>query len=375
MPVYSAGKGRWRVRIWHRGTKRDWIVEGKKKDAKDFEAAERRKLLGREVEALRVAPTFSTFCLGRYSDHAAIELKASTWSNRRYDLATLIEHVGDMRLTDITTDRVLRFREARVRDGVSSRTINNELMALSAVLSFAREISVPAPAPKIAKLRARERRHAEAWEPEEVDALLAACKTEDPELLGLLVFMLNTGVRKGEAIGLPREHVDFRRRLVRIWPHDDEGGFDTKSGKGREVPVPEFVMPSLEREVPVKLGSRRRPAAPGTPERMSPWVFPRADGRRFAQFPKKRFGAVVAAAGLTGGPHKTRHTFATHFIAQVPDLYLLGKLLGHSHARVTQLYGHLLADHLERARGAVSLRPSAAAMARATWGMTGDSGL
>jgi hypothetical protein len=42
----------------------------------------------------------------------------------------------------------------------------------------------------------------------------------------------------------------------------------------------------------------------------------------------------------------------------VPDLFLLAHVLGHSHQRVTELYAHLLPDHLARARNAVNLGPT-----------------
>ncbi len=53
-----------------------------------------------------------------------------------------------------------------------------------------------------------------------------------------------------------------------------------------------------------------------------------------------------------------RHTFASHFLQKVPDLFLLAQVLGHSHQRLTELYAHLLPDHLARARNAVNLGPT-----------------
>ncbi len=41
MAVYRKGKAKWRVVIFHRGKRRDWIVEGKKADAEAFEARKR----------------------------------------------------------------------------------------------------------------------------------------------------------------------------------------------------------------------------------------------------------------------------------------------------------------------------------------------
>src|SRR5262249_51703701 len=53
-------------------------------------------------------------------------------------------------------------------------------------------------------------------------------------------------------------------------------------------------------------------------------------------------------------PRPLRHTFASHFLAATGDLYMLGRIMGHSHARVTQLHGHLLPDALVRVKNAVS---------------------
>jgi hypothetical protein len=39
-----------------------------------------------------------------------------------------------------------------------------------------------------------------------------------------------------------------------------------------------------------------------------------------------------------------------------PDLFALGRLLGHSHVRVTEIYGHLLPGHLDEARNVVTFQ-------------------
>ena len=358
MPIYARGKGRWLVVVHHPSAPRgrvDRIVRGRKKDARDFETRLRLELDAQGPSAVRVAPTFSDFSTTRYKLHAESELKPRTWANRKYEIAELAEFLGNLRLTEITTERVDAFRSMRARE-VARRTVNRELMALSAILRYAREIGVPAASPKIRKLKvSRKRRHAEAWTAAEVEALYQACEATEPGLLPLVVFLLNTGARRSEAIALRWSEVDVRRRLVRIWPRtDDDDAFDTKNSEPREVPISDALFPFLAR-------------AP----RRAEWVFPTRSKRRYAEFPKKRFARVVKAAGLEGGAHKCRHTFATHFLAQVPDLYLLGRLLGQDYAAVTEMYAHLLPDHHERARGAVSLAPTlgpSGVEARRRWG-------
>jgi integrase/recombinase XerD len=121
-----------------------------------------------------------------------------------------------------------------------------------------------------------------------------------------------------------------------------------KNGKPREVPIGDVLLATLR----------------ALPRRSDRWIFPNAHGERFAEFPNKRFAAVVKAAKLQGGPHTCRHTYASHFLQAVPDLHQLAGILGHSQTRVTELYTHLLPGHLDRARNAVNLSATRKALAQ-----------
>src|SRR5262245_26674315 len=98
MPVYRAGKRRWRIRIWWKGRRQDWIVNGSKSEADAFEARKRVELEVAGAVEQRVAPAFSAFCVEIYKPYAKAHLRAGTWSVRRYHLATLIEHFGKLKL-------------------------------------------------------------------------------------------------------------------------------------------------------------------------------------------------------------------------------------------------------------------------------------
>jgi integrase len=159
----------------------------------------------------------------------------------------------------------------------------------------------------------------------------------------MLVFLANTGCRKGEAIACEWDWIDFDSNMIRI-PSNE--AWQPKNGKPREVPISGACMSVL--------------TGPRASER---WVFPKVSGERYVDFPKDRFWAARNRAKLTGGPHTLRHTFASHFLRAVPDISLLALVLGHSHTRVTELYAHLLPGHLERARNAVNLAPALQTMA------------
>ena len=84
-------------------------------------------------------------------------------------------------------------------------------------------------------------------------------------------------------------------------------------------------------------------------------VFPNSLGAAYECFPKELFWEALKQAGITGHPHMTRHTYASHFLATVPDLFLLAQVLGHSSIRITELYSHMLPGRLNRAKNAVSI--------------------
>ncbi len=377
MAIHSRGRNRWRVRLWHRGIPHEWIVRGQKSDAISFEARKVQELEASEPAAvLRAVPKFSEFCATRYRPHAELHLRASSWYRQRFHLASLMEHFGDLKLTEIRTEGVEAYIRARqeaakrLREISYSRkgkqitykrpggsigavAINNELRVLSRVKNFALERRVPIADFRVELLAEPERRP-KVWTPTELDRLLAVCAEVAPEILPLIVFLANTGCRKGEALALTWDRVDLERGEVQIWPGPE---WQPKNGKPREIGISDALLPWLS-----------------SGRKSSRWVFPSATGERFAFWPKRQFERACEAAGLSGGPHRLRHTFASAFLSSVPDLGLLAVILGHSDEAVTRLYAHMLPDRLARARNVVSVGPAvspAVVAARQAWGVAG----
>ncbi len=331
-----------RVVIWAKGKAHEWVVTGTKAEAEAFEARKRLELQADQLSA-RTAPTFCDFCLQKYQPYAETNLKESTWrKSRKYQVANLIEFFGSMRLTAIDTGVVEDFKSERI-DEVGRTTVNNELRLLGTILRYGRELGFPCGTPKIVKLKVGERR-VRAWTRDELELLFVKARSISVDLQRMIIFLVNTGCRKGEAIAAEWDWIDFDAGMIRI-PSNEY--WQPKNGKPREVPMSDACRAILS---------------------LSPksdrWVFPNRSLRRYAEFPKDLFWDARDAAGLTGGVHQLRHTFASHFLQEVPDLFLLAQVLGHSHQRTTELYAHLLPGHLERARNAVNLGPKLETMVR-----------
>ncbi len=340
MPVYPGRRPRtWRVTIFAQGKQHEWIVEGSRKDANTHEARMRLDLQARAIAQKRSVPTFCVFSKETYRPHAETHLGVSTWRKVRvYQVATLVEFLGDLRLSDFNPEHIENFKRWRIEAGVQSSSINNELRVLKTMLRWGREqMGLPIPLLKLKMMPKDGKRRVRTWSLDEVHRLYDAASKKAPQLVAMLHFALDTGCRKGEVLAAEWSWIDWEARLLRI-PVTEE--WQPKDKEAREVPLSDALTKALKRRA-----------------RSSRYIFPNNRGERYRTFPEKLFRKLTKAAGIHGGPHTTRHTYASHFLKAQPDLPLLAKVLGHSQTYVTELYTHLLPEHLDRARNAVQLCP------------------
>ncbi len=148
---------------------------------------------------------------------------------------------------------------------------------------------------------------------------IGATKKEFLRLFRLLViFLVNTGLRRQEAIKLTASDVDFEKRLVAL--------SHTKSKRVRIIPMNETAYQAL-REV-------------------GAGMFSVID----MEIASRTFGKYVKRAKMTGFHlHSLRHTFATNLIARGVDIYTVSRLLGHSDIRTTMIYAKSNTDLLKTA--------------------------
>ena len=273
-----------------------------------------------------------------YEMDARIHLRPRTWANRKSLLRQLEIQLGDRALEKIDAACLDAYSRARLST-IKPVSVNSELRAFSAIRHWAIRRGVATGiAPKA--LRERPSLRVRSWTPAEVRRLFEAAAKDSPTIAALTFLLAHSGLRCGEALALRWSEVDLDRRLLRIWPRSD---WTTKSGRPREVPIGDRLLVEL----------RRWP-------RRSEWVFPSGHGTPYARWPQRSFDRACAAAGLRGGPHTLRHTYATEFLSRGGSIAALAQILGHSDERVTRIYAHLRPDHLAALRNVVDFGPGIA---------------
>ena len=313
-PRPDRGPNAWGVRLQIApGKRREWVVHGTKGEAKTFEAKKKVELAeGKPEAAHRVAPTFLVFCAETYVPHAKTYLRASTWDVRKYQVATLCEHFGTKKLTELTTDDVEQYAAKRKAAGNQATTINGELRRFGTILRYARSKGYPCASPTIKELPEIGRRRVWWWSLGEIEQLYAAVARLDPDLLGIVVFLINTGCRPGEALALEQHHVDLARGMITIEPNEE---WQPKDNEPREIPISDGLRPWLERAK--GNGSRFVFARPGTTARWKKW-------------PKHRFNRCRRAAG-----HAEDCALWTRVRPAPPPSDLTGRVLEAVRARPT----------------------------------------
>lgn len=156
----------------------------------------------------------------------------------------------------------------------------------------------------------------------------------------LMELLYATGMRVSELTGLPVAAVrgDPRMILVR-----------GKGDKERMVPLSQPARLALQNWLAEKDAQDAALRAKGIAA--SRYLFPGsgADGHLTRQYFHGLIKAFCVTAGIAPAavtPHTLRHAFATHLLAGGADLRVIQTLLGHADIATTEIYTHVVDDHL-----------------------------
>jgi integrase len=309
-----------------------WIIRGTLRGIRVEESTGTSdRNVAEEIRARREAEILEQSVYGRRATATFARAAVSYLENggsKRF-AGPVISHFGTTPLVKIDQD-ALDAGAKRLFPHASPATRNRQFFAVaSAILHHAAKRGW-CPSPLIQRPRSSEPRI--RWIPiEEADRLIKACSDH---LRPLVIFMLYTGARAGEALWLEWRHVDLSRAHV-SFPK-------TKNGEARGVPLHPRVVAAL-----ANLEGRdgevfRRPD--GGPYSRSRNAGDTSAGTRI----KKAFAGACKRAGITNfHPHDCRHTWATWHYAENRDLGGLMRLGGWKSERMVMRYAHVNVGELQ----------------------------
>lgn len=150
----------------------------------------------------------------------------------------------------------------------------------------------------------------------------------------LLSILYQTGIRRGELIGLKRSAIDKARESLKVLG---------KGNKERLIPVTDQLMTAMLKYDGYKkeyLSEEVRAAGTYQGQEM---LLVREDGKALSpsfvySTVRKYLGEVTSQKKKS--PHVLRHTFATHLTYHGANLDAVKELLGHASLAATQIYTH-----------------------------------
>ena len=297
----------------------------------DARKALAERLLQREQPAERAPKTFAAVA-DEYLEYKRGKGKRSV-DGDALALKRLLAWFGaDTPVAGITAHRISQYERARIADTsrlgrpVSPATVNRELALMRHLLRLARRWGYVAAVPEIELAREPQGRLRFLSEDDAV-RLLAACReSQNRHLAAIGTVAINTGMRRGEIMGLTWERVDLARGVLMLE--------ETKNGRRREVPMNRAVYDALT-------------ALPGDKARGP--VFRKASGAAWGSV-RTAFTRACEAAKLTDFRfHDLRHTCASWLVMRGRNLKEVQELLGHRSFAMTLRYAHLSSDRLRDA--------------------------
>ena len=232
--------------------------------------------------------------------------------------------------------------------GLSKATRARRLSAIRQLYRFAHEEGWRTDNPALRlKGPGRDARLPGTLDHAEVDALITAARTfgraEADRLrnTALVELLYATGMRVSELVELPVQSVRGAPRMILV---------RGKGDKERMVPLSPPAMQALADWLKLRDQADDVARLAGKPS--SRYLFPGTGvaGHLSRQHFYLLIKDIAAAGGVSPAkvtPHTLRHAFATHLLAGGADLRAIQMLLGHADIATTEIYTHVLDDHLK----------------------------
>jgi integrase len=323
----SNGKTVWGAQIRRKGHPSISATFERLTDAKRWAArqeaaiSEARAVPGSAARRHTVAEVVDRYC------HTVLPHKRpKTIVNQQKHLAWWRDHIGHLRLIDVTPSIITDHRDLLAQDRAPA-TVKRYLAALSHAFTTAiREWQwmEDNPCSRVSK-PSEPRGRVRFLNDDERQRLLNACKASPCRYLYLVVLIaLSTGSRKGEILNLQWSDVDLPQGRITF--------HDTKNSERRTVPLTGPALDHMRQHAKVRRID-------------TPLVFPNADGTKPLD-PRSAWETALKQANIPDFRfHDLRHSAASYLAMSGASLAEIAEILGHKTLSMVKRYAHLSEAH------------------------------
>ena len=341
--------GTWEARCTINGKRRSFYGEKQSEALKSMRAAQSAADNGNYTEPSKnTVEQWMTIWLEEYVKTSA---KPLTYSAYKSKVAThIIPALGKVKLSALNPTQVQSFYNDLHREKkLSPKSIKDVHGILHRAIEQAVELRyIPYNATNACKTPRVIKKEIQPFEDIDIEAFLAAI--EGHRYQDIFTVTLFTGMREGEACGLPWSAVDFRNGTITIkqqlCKEKTKGGkhyIDTpKHDKVRTLTAPPFVMDILKDVKTKQLQNHIN--CVGDWQNEHNLVFTDERGKYTVPATlRKHFKAIAAKMGKPDARfHDLRHTYAVTSLQEGDDYKTVQQNLGHATAAFTlNVYGHV----------------------------------
>ena len=275
-------------------------------------------------------------------------LRASSIARYRADMNHVKRLIGSKMLRTLTPMDIQDVYAQLLQEGLSSNTVRHVRVILHGALGDAVTWDVLAKDPlRGTKPPKPTRREFQLPSPDDARLFLQVAQTD--RLYALWAFLALTGCRRGEALALRWDDIDWARKHVTI-QRTQSGWGATRRAHPPKTPSGRRIVALSDYLIAILQNHREQQTiehgAVGSEWQEGGWVFTTRTGTWFAGgHIYDYFKRLVRKAGLsdTLRPHDLRHAMASYWLAEGVPVKVVSERLGHSNIAITlDIYGHLL---------------------------------
>lgn len=251
-----------------------------------------------------------------------------TIKNYNYILTDFASHLRRP-LSTITAMDIRMYLAYYIGKGLKPGSINAKIYCFKSFFSWLvdNEYLIKSPMNKLKATKIPKRlRH--ALSEEEVELLRQACNTDREQ--AILEFMISTGCRLSECVGVDIEDIDFYNMSLNVIGKGNKERkvyFSTKA----KILIEKYLK-NRKGKSPALFVSEKRP-------------YGRIGGRAL----EKEIKNIAARAGFDKSvfPHLMRHSFATINLAKGMNITTIQHLMGHESSSTTMIYAELSEENVK----------------------------